>query len=158
MVERLRPLVEAHRDRRQAPVRFRPQTWHPWLEPHAAAHVLALGARIGGAGHGDRLISRDDLAALRQEATGNEPDRLRDLFVAVMIWGSGTTNGRGPRYTADALSDPRLPHVLRTTRSAVRAGRLSAAYDGFALRGVGRSFFTKWFAAVDDRGEGTSTP
>ncbi|MFJ9822031.1 hypothetical protein ACIRU3_43715 [Streptomyces sp. NPDC101151] len=33
-----------------------------------------------------------------------------------MIWGSGTSNGRGPRYTEAALSDPGMPRVLRTTR------------------------------------------
>jgi hypothetical protein len=150
MVGRLRPLVEAHRDRQQLPVRFRPTTWRPWLEPHAASHVLRLGTGTTDPGRGERLVGRDDLAALRREAADDDPDTLRDLFVAVMIWGSGTTNGRGPRYTADALSDPRLPHVLRTTCHAVRAGELEAAYDAFALRGVGRSFFTKWFAAVDD--------
>ncbi|MEW2160500.1 hypothetical protein AB0950_35310 [Streptomyces sp. NPDC007189] len=61
------------------------------------------------------------------------------------------SNGRGPRYTEAALSDPRLPTVLWTTREAVRAGDLSGAYRKFLLKGVGRSFFTKWFAAVDDR-------
>lgn len=50
-----------------------------------------------------------------------------------------------------ALSDPRLPRVLRTTREAVRGGDLSGAYRQFVVKGVGRSFFTKWFAAVDDR-------
>jgi len=68
-----------------------------------------------------------------------------------MIWGSGTTNGRGPRYAEAALSDTRMPVVLRTTLQAVRSGDLSGAYGQFALNGVRRSFFTKWFAAVDDR-------
>lgn len=68
-----------------------------------------------------------------------------------MIWGSGTTNGRGPRYAEAALSDTRMPAVLRTTLQAVRSGDLSRAYGQFALNGVRRSFFTKWFAAVDDR-------
>ncbi|CAM5737229.1 hypothetical protein SHIRM173S_13168 [Streptomyces hirsutus] len=112
--------------------------------------MLGLGAEEPGSPSGDRLLSRADLAELRQ-ATGDSPDGLRDLFVAVMIWGSGTSNGRGPRYTAAALSDTRLPHVLTTTRNAVRSGELREAYVQFAVRGVGRSFFTKWFAAVDDR-------
>ncbi|MFK8909876.1 hypothetical protein [Streptomyces sp. YS-3] len=149
MVERLRPLVELHRGRRQAPVRFRPATWRPWLEPHGAARVLGLGVDATSSS-GDRLISRDDLVAARQ-ALGDDPEERRDLFVAVMIWGAGMTNGRAPRYTSVALGDARLPHVLEATRSAVRAGELTRAYTAFTVRGVRRSFFTKWFAAVDDR-------
>ncbi|MGW7042400.1 8-oxoguanine DNA glycosylase OGG fold protein [Streptomyces avermitilis] len=151
MVERLRPVVERHRGRQQEPVRFRPSTWRPWLEPHGAAHVLGLGAVDATSTPGDRTLSRDDLAVAR-EALGDDPDRLRDLFVAVMIWGAGMTNGRAPRYTSAALADARLPHVLAVTRGAVRVGELPRAYNEFTLRGVGRSFFTKWFAAVDDRG------
>ncbi|MFG2951060.1 8-oxoguanine DNA glycosylase OGG fold protein [Streptomyces adustus] len=150
MVERLRPLVEVHRSRRQSPVRFRPATWRPWLEPHGAAHVLGLGAMDATSTSGDRVVSRDDLATARQ-ALGDDPEGLRDLFVAVMIWGAGITNGRGPRYTSAALGDARLAHVLEATRSAVRVGELTRAYSEFTLRGVQRSFFTKWFATVDDR-------
>jgi hypothetical protein len=90
------------------------------------------------------------LADLR-DRVGDDPDGLRDLFVAVMIWGSGTTNGRGPRYTEAALSDARMPAVLRSTCQAIRDSDLSRAYRQFVLNGVRRSFFTKWFAAVDDR-------
>ncbi|MFH8389920.1 hypothetical protein [Streptomyces sp. NPDC018036] len=150
IVERVRPLVEMHRGRRQAPVRFRPATWRPWLEPHRAANVLELGVLDATSTSGERLISRDDLAVARQ-ALGDDPEGLRDLFVAVMIWGAGMTNGRAPRYTSAALGDARLPHVLAATRSAVCIGDLSRAYTEFTLRGVRRPFFTKWFAAVDDR-------
>ncbi|MFI6107849.1 hypothetical protein [Streptomyces sp. NPDC051310] len=150
MLERLRRLVEVHRGRRQAPVRFRPATWRPWLEPHGVAHVLGLGATDTTLTPGDRVISRDDLAAARQ-ALGDDPEALRDLFVAVMIWGAGTTNGRAPRYTSVALGDARLPHVLEATRRAVRVGELTRAYTAFTVRGVRRSFFTKWFATIDDR-------
>ncbi|MET9809009.1 hypothetical protein [Streptomyces halstedii] len=158
-MEQLRRLVDAYAGRSQKAVRFRPETWRPWLEPHGAAHILDAGwERATGPG-ADRLIDRDGLTAVRERAgadrngdPGGDADGLRDLFVAVMIWGSGTTNGRGPRHTAAALSDPRLPTVLRATRASVRKGDLGAAYSQFAVRGVGRSFFTKWFAAVDDWG------
>ncbi|MEU8700448.1 hypothetical protein AB0C61_22830 [Streptomyces sp. NPDC048680] len=132
-------------------MRFRPGTWRPWLEPHGAGHVLDAGKECASGPSGDRLIGRDDLTAIRERA-GDDPDGLRDLFVAVMVWGSGTTNGRGLRYTDAALSDVRMRSVLRTTCASVRSGDLSAAYSQFALNGVRRSFFTKWFAAVDDRG------
>ncbi|MFH8223558.1 hypothetical protein ACH4C2_27950 [Streptomyces sp. NPDC018057] len=151
MERQLAKLVERYGDCEQKPVRFRPRTWRPRLERHRAAHVLAIGAECANGPSGDRLISRGDLDHLRDRVVDDDPSSLRDLFVAVMIWGSGTTNGRGPRYTEAALSDPRMPDVLRATRKAVRAGDLSGAYRQFALDGVGRSFFTKWFAAVDDR-------
>lgn len=131
-------------------MRFRPRTWRPWLEPHGAAHVLNIGTKCVSGPGGDRRIGRDDLAALRERA-GDEPDGLRDLFVAVMVWGAGTTNGRGPRYTDAALSDSRMATVLQATRQLVREGDLSTAYGRFVLNGVRRPFFTKWFAAVDDR-------
>lgn len=150
MIEQLQKLVDRYRDCRQEPVRFRPSTWHPRLERYGAAQVLDVGVECASGRSGDRLISRGDLVDLR-DRVGDDPDGLRALFVAVMIWGSGTTNGRGPRYTETALSDPRLPTVLRTTRQAVRSGDLSEAYRQFVLNGVGQSFFTKWFAAVDDR-------
>ncbi|MFG2775093.1 hypothetical protein [Streptomyces sp. NPDC048350] len=134
----------------QEPVRFRPATWRSRLEPHGAAHVLGIGVSSSGGADGDRLVSRGDLVHLR-ECVGDDPDGLRDLFVAVMIWGSGTANGRGPRYTQAALADPRVLTVLGVTRDAVREGDLGGAYRKFVLRGVGRSFFTKWFAVVDDR-------
>ncbi|GAA4796656.1 hypothetical protein GCM10023220_24480 [Streptomyces ziwulingensis] len=134
-------------------MRFRPGTWRSRLEPLGAAHVLDIGVPSAHGANGDRLVARADLTELR-DRVGDDADGLRDLFVAVMIWGAGTTNGRGPRYTEAALADPRMPAVLRTTREAVRGGDLSGAYRKFVLTGVGRSFFTKWLAAVDDRRAG----
>ncbi|MFG2671432.1 hypothetical protein [Streptomyces sp. NPDC048445] len=150
MMEQLQKLVVRYVDSEQEPVRFRPATWRSRLEPYGAAHILDVGVGCASGPSGNRLISRGDLADLR-DRVGDDPDSLRDLFVAVMIWGSGTTNGRGPRYTEAAVSDARMPAVLRTTCQAVRSGDLSEAYRQFVLNGVRRSFFTKWFAAVDDR-------
>ncbi|MFC9029189.1 8-oxoguanine DNA glycosylase OGG fold protein [Streptomyces arboris] len=150
-MDQLRRLVDANAQRSQAAVRFRPNTWRPRLEPFEAGHVLDIGKESTSGRRGDRELGRADVTALRSHA-GGDPAGLRDLFVAVMIWGSGTTNGRGPRHTYAALSDARLANVLRDTRASVRSGNLEAAYTRFTLNGVGRSFFTKWFAAVDDRG------
>ncbi|MFD8465296.1 hypothetical protein ACFV10_09310 [Streptomyces cyaneofuscatus] len=152
-MDQLRRLVDANAQRSQAAVRFRPNTWRPWLEPFEAGHVLDIGKESTSGRRGDRELGRDDVTALRSQV-GDDPAGLRDLFVAVMIWGSGTTNGRGPRHTYAALSDARLEDVLRTTRVSVRSGDLKSAYGQFTLDGVRRSFFTKWFAAVDDRGLG----
>ncbi|GAA2304847.1 hypothetical protein Scani_12230 [Streptomyces caniferus] len=136
-MKQLQKLVVSYGDCEQKPVRFRPGTWHSRLEPRGAAHVLDIGFGCANEPSGDQVISRDDLVDLRGHV-GEDPVSLRDLFVAVMIWGSGTTNGRGPRYTEAALSDDRMPAVLRTTREAVRDGDLSGAYRQFVLNGVGR--------------------
>ncbi|MET8567828.1 hypothetical protein [Streptomyces sp. NPDC004783] len=149
-MEQLQRLVTRYGTCEQEPVRFRPKTWRPRLEPHGAAHVLDIGVRSTKGAIGDRLVDRGDLARLR-DRVADDPDGLRDLFVAVLIWGSGTTDGRGPRYCEAALADPRMPTVLRATREAVREGDLRGAYRKFVLKGVGRSFFTKWLAVVDDR-------
>lgn len=98
-------------------------------------------------------MSREDLAGLR-DAVGTDTDGLRELFTAVMIWGSGTTNGRGPRNTEKALSDAQLSPTLLRTYGMVRAGDLVGAYRSFRIAGVGFPFFTKWFAAVDDGSAG----
>ncbi|WP_322974711.1 8-oxoguanine DNA glycosylase OGG fold protein [Actinacidiphila epipremni] len=62
------------------------------MEPHDAAHVLDAGTASTTGREGDRDISRHDVSDLSRR-TSDSPDDLRDLFVAVMIWGSGTTNG-----------------------------------------------------------------
>ncbi|MEW2153669.1 hypothetical protein AB0950_00005, partial [Streptomyces sp. NPDC007189] len=89
-MKQLQKLVVRYGECQQKPVRFRPETWRWRLTSHGAAHVLDIGVRTAHGPSGDRLISRGDLARLR-EHVGDEPDALRDLFVAVMIWGSGTT-------------------------------------------------------------------
>lgn len=96
-------------------------------------------------GHGDRHLDRNDL-----ERLAGEPDDAGRvaLFVATMMWGSGTTNGRGPRYTARALTDERLIDTLRVTAEAVGRDDLRSAYASFRVSGVGESFFTKWFWAA----------
>jgi hypothetical protein len=147
MPDILRPLVKAHRHGVQEPVSFRPATWRPRLEPHGAEAVLTLG--VEGLTADERLLSRPDLADLRDEV-GTEPEGLRVLFAAVMIWGSGKSNGRGPRHTEAALADGRLCDTLADTCTLVRQGDLRSAYRRFRVHGVGRSFFTKWFAFVDD--------
>ncbi|WP_079123389.1 hypothetical protein [Streptomyces abyssalis] len=147
VVKRLRPLVAAHGDCSQAPVRFRPDTWRPWLKPRGLTAVLECGSP--GPSPRERLIGRQDLDVLR-DAVRTQADGLCEFFTAVMIWGSGTTNGRGPRYTEMALCDARLRGTLARTCELVRAGDLVGAYRAFRVAGVGSPFFTKWFAAVDD--------
>jgi Putative 8-oxoguanine DNA glycosylase OGG-like protein len=77
---------------------------------------------------------------------------LESLFVHTMAWGSGTTNGRGPRYTDQALASGAVPEVMATLgrhlssdgAAAAQHSRIAAAYTLHPrLPGVGPAFFTK---------------
>ncbi len=123
------------------------ETWEAWLSGTASEHSdaveRALGALLeGGVGRrGTCHITRASLVTLAGD-TADEANVA--LFVATQMWGSGTTNGRGPRFTHAALTDPRLTDTLSATRELARAGELAGAYRAFRLSGVGPSFFTKW--------------
>lgn len=130
----------------QHPVKFRATTWQPHLAEAGSAGILD---ELGGV---QGTIDRKQLRALARRATTSD-DRRR-LFVATMIWGSGTTNGRGPRYTKMALQSGTVDDVLAETAALAGAGRLAAAYRAFRLPGVGPSFFTKWFWAVTSNRRG----
>ncbi|WP_425320177.1 hypothetical protein [Mycobacterium fragae] len=96
-------------------------------------------------------IHRSDLARLAAKTDWQSDDDVRKLFVMTMAWGSGTTNGRGPRYTEAALSSAEKPALaaLREARSRLRSGEIAAAYDcADRLEGVGPAFLTKWLWVV----------
>lgn len=91
-------------------------------------------------------ITRAELVELA-EALDASHDHGRShvrLFVAAMMWGSGTTNGRGPWRTGEALCDPTLTPKLLRSHGQVRDGRLAEAHSHFAVSGIGESFATKW--------------
>ncbi len=124
-------------------------TWRPWLCEWPAADQVVDALRPGGVGRrGTHRIDRDDLVSYSREAEAGTDEALTRLFVATMLWGSGTTNGRGPRYTAAALGDPNLIAVLARTAESARQGHLEQGYADFRVSGVGRSFLTKWLWAV----------
>ena len=97
----------------------------------------------------DRIARAD----LTREAA--RPDLFDDdlatgrLFATTMMWGSGTTNGRGPRNTNAALSTHGVLDTLREARARVLDGDAGRAY-GLHKRigGVGPSFLTKWLWVV----------
>ena len=91
------------------------------------------------------LISRSDLkaeAALifqRGDMIG-----LPKLFVKTMMWGSGKTNGRGPRYTASALRHSDITQLMKEIHEDILNGKIEDAYGHHKkIRGVGPSFHTK---------------
>lgn len=96
-------------------------------------------------------IHRSDLAKLAAKTDWQSDDEVRKLFVMTMAWGSGTTNGRGPRYTEAALSSAEKPALaaLREARRLLQAGDTAGAYDcASRLDGVGPPFLTKWLWVV----------
>lgn len=126
---------------------FRPATWQRWLENNPAAMSVVEDHSDNEGKHGGKL-TRADLLQLSTQADSNDQESLIRLFTATMIWGSGTSNGRGPRYTQAALDDPRLVPSLIDTRQMIHESDPAAAYKRFRSEGVGSAFFTKWFWAV----------
>jgi hypothetical protein len=136
-------------------VKIYPLTWRPWLRDcEPAAEVLST---VGGDAARTE-ISRTNLVNYAKNAKSGDPDNLVRLFVATMMWGSGTTNGRGPRNTSLALRDPRLADTLGLTQELVLAGNPEGAYAAFRVDGLGPSFFTKWLWAVALGTKITPTP
>lgn len=146
-------------------VHIRSSVWEPWLahggypirpssycgplttETSAAAIDLlaSLPAIRQPEGGRDRFVSRQLLDDLSRKAhrTRTARDLVR-LWVATMMWGSGTSYGRGPWRTAQGLADQDLSAVLHRTFTLVAEGRLREAYSAFEVDGCGESFFTKW--------------
>jgi hypothetical protein len=135
------------------------ETWRPWLDGRKALHtdwsaiavsalddlpVIDEGSRLD-----KRRVDRSTLAKLSAELAADPTDERRvRLLVTTLLWGSGTSNGRGPRYAARTLRDERLAPALANTAALVASGHLAGAHKGFRVRGIGPSFFTKWFWAV----------
>lgn len=95
------------------------------------------------------VLSRNDLVAAGENADWAVDDDVKLLFVLTMMWGSGTANGRGPRYTSAALEAPSAVDHLRRARQLVLDGDVPAAYDMHkSLPGIGPSFHTKWLWIV----------
>ena len=97
--------------------------------------------------------SRNNLKQLVAGAfRDNDPQLISELFVKTMMWGSGTTNGRGPRYTNKALSGGKLVATLIKVREFLMKSDIPAAYDLHRqIPGVGPSFHTKllWVIGSD---------
>ena len=94
-------------------------------------------------------ITRADLVGEGERVSWDNDDDVRRLFVLTMAWGSGKTNGRGPRNTASALSTDGATDTLRLVRTRLSEGKIPEAYDLYRqLDGIGPSFHTKWMWLV----------
>ncbi len=87
-------------------------------------------------------ISRENVKALGAEAV-RDTNSVRRFFIAVMMWGYGTT-AYGPYRVKRMLDNRSAEGILRDTLQRVLSGDIQAAYRDFALRGCGPSFMTKY--------------
>jgi hypothetical protein len=169
----LAQLVRYHDNRHQAAVRFRVPSWRQALaacienvtellvdDRYTAPCSSKRFRRLG-----DRTVSRADVRSACQAMDLNDPEQVLQCFVLVMAWGSGTTGSRGLHNTARALNDPDTAcktlvgsaSLLREAQSSA-GGALRQAHQEFRLRGVGQSFFTKWFSYAGFAPERTWNP
>lgn len=146
--QNVRRLLETYTDEPERPVRYRPRSWTESEDPdYSLLHDPKL-TRPTRCDPRDRLVHRETLEKYAARVPTTDEEALRQLFVLVMVWGSGTSNTRSYRYTRDALADPRLDTALRVTAEACREPgitRLEDAYRAWRVTGVRRSYFTKWF-------------
>lgn len=141
-------LVAAYDGKDQGPVAYIVASWQTALagRPEEASILVDDRWTRPAKASGRRLVGRDDLLRLIAVTDLADPPGVRKAFVLMMAWGSGVKNTRSYRNTALALGDQDCAEILTTTARLCREGRLDEAYRGFSLPGVGRSFYTKWFA------------
>ena len=91
----------------------------------------------------DRRVSIADLKKLAESGVSN-----RVLFVAAMMWGRGTKNGRLMPKFEKVSTHKNFEDTLRKTRELVMEGKPIEAYLAWldsGVKGIGEAFFTKWF-------------
>jgi len=102
----------------------------------------------------DRRVSIADLKKLAESDVSN-----RVLFVAVMMWGRGTKNGRlMPKFKMVSTA-VNFEETLKQTRDLITAGKPVKAYQVWidsGIKGIGEPFFTKWFfvCGLDSKASG----
>ena len=106
-----------------------------WMDYEAISRVIP---------HLGTSINREELRSLARSAFDVNGGLLSELFVKTMMWGSGTTNGRGPRNTNKALVEGNPHDVLIDMHRYMRTSDIESAYYLYRrLPGVGPSFHTK---------------
>ena len=135
---RIEATFEILSSEQQKPVDINPTVWTKY---EVISEVLP---------HPMSSYSRADLKALVLLAfQENDPQLIKELFVKTMMWGSGTTNGRGPRYTSKALKEGKPVEVLIKVRELLKSSQISDAYDLHRqIPGVGPSFHTKFLWVI----------
>ena len=118
----------------QSPVTINPTTWVNEDKYPRTREVIA---------EPPASLTRDDL---RAEAVRFHRDPTEEyaklLFVKTMMWGSGKSNGRGPRYTNQALESGLVAKGMSDIRRFLSHSNIVAAYH-VKISGVGEAFHTK---------------
>ncbi len=91
-----------------------------------------------------KQISRQNIFDIKK-GLGSNPtsSELKQFYVAVMIWGFGTT-GYGAYRTNKMIKDDRFQETIEDCFDKVQVGKIRQAYDGFCLNQCGSAFFTKF--------------
>ena len=150
-------------------IHLNPELWSPWIvdgriqkssevDPHPPEIRKSAHAVLERVVQDSNTLSRLDLLDLATQAQGslNEPQQdeaLIALWVATMMWGSGTTYRRGPWRTSQGLRFPHIHESLQTTRQLIADGDLKSAFAMLSfgplkIPGCGVAFFTKWLWAA----------
>jgi hypothetical protein len=98
-------------------------------------------------------IGRADLRSRAEGTASGDALGLLRLFVATMMWGVGTGDGRGPWRVAQGLRTEGALDTIVATAALVRDGETAGAYRSFTrtpgrLDRIAGSFFTKWLWIV----------
>lgn len=93
-----------------------------------------------------KAVDRRILQHVAREAIGKPSDdeALITAWATAMMWGSGRTNGRGPRNTRKSLSDSNLVCYLRASVQDVGTHDFTQTVTGTKIKGVGLAFSSKW--------------
>ncbi len=146
-------------------VDLNPDSWRPWIvdgKQQKSNEMSPLAPDIARSSQAvleltscSNKLSRKNLVdlATRARSSVDQSEDLIALWVATMMWGSGTTNGRGPWRTSQGLRFPQIHKSLQTTRQRIADGDLKSAFAMLSfgplkIPGCGEAFFTKWIWAA----------
>ncbi len=102
-------------------------------------------------------ISRQDLFHMKSTMGGHPSDTdLRRFFIAVMIWGFGTT-GYGPYRTHRMVQDGAFAKSVRESYNHVQQGDIVKAYNSMNVDMCGSAFFTKYMYFCGHNGPSAAT-
>src|SRR5690625_658856 len=139
---------------------WNPSKWIKWLGylPHVTQYLEDLAERTTQK-YGEPAVSRTDV--LNEVKPQVAADNVHLAFIAVMIWGYGTT-GYGAHRTneilqqsADDQSGQLSEHAIQSLKSAAAyaANGTEGTYSFYILhnsptklKGLGPAFFTKWLS------------
>jgi hypothetical protein len=124
-------------------VRYVPPTWQSWLKLAGVSPTVA--DRVFSATSSD-TVSRPQIRILAQDASS--ADGRLALFVAVLVWGRGTANGRMRDAIVRSLTHADRDEVLEKTARLAQSGAAADAYNAWSLPGLQAAFFTKWLWAA----------